>query len=106
MTIDTLKNLFSITKSGGTIIVEVPNEDDDLLTLSSGYSKIARLPAHVNSFNKKTLSLLLNNLNENTYQVEFIPVQRYGFYNYIEWLRYNEKAKISSDDYITRNEKS
>tara|TARA_B100000579_G_scaffold437522_1_gene467237 strand:+ start:1194 stop:1982 length:789 start_codon:yes stop_codon:yes gene_type:complete len=103
---DFIRNLFLITKNGGTIIIEVPNEDDDLLRLSSGYSKIVRFPAHVNSFNQKTLSLLLKTLNEDSYKVEFVPVQRYGFYNYIEWLRYNEKAKISSDDYIPRDEKS
>ena len=103
---DFIKNMFSITKKGGSIIIEVPNEDDDLLKLSSNYSKIIRFPAHVSSFNRFTLRYLLESLELGDYDIDFLPVQRYGFYNYIEWLRYNDKGKVTSDDYIPRDNPS
>ena len=103
---DFIKNIFKITKKGGSIIIEVPNEDDDLLKLSSNYAKVVRFPAHVSSFNKFTLEYLLKSLELGNYDMDFLPVQRYGFFNYIEWLKYNDKTKVTSDDYIPRDQPS
>ena len=30
-------------------------------------------------------------------------VQRYGFYNYIDWIRYGTKDKVNGDDYRNIN---
>jgi hypothetical protein len=38
--------------------------------------------------------------------VDFIGVQRYGFFNYIDWIRYNNKDMVLSDDYTPRNKQS
>jgi hypothetical protein len=39
-------------------------------------------------------------------QIEFLPIQRYGFFNYIDWVRHNQKDKVLSDDYIPRENPS
>ena len=102
--VDFIKNMYKITKSGGYIVIEVPNEDDDLQYLSANYEKIVRFPAHVSYFTQKTLLLLLEkadvHINNN---VDFIGVQRYGFFNYIDWLRHNDKQMVLSDDYTPRD---
>ena len=104
--IDFIKNIFNITKKGGHIILEVPNEDDDLQKISDNYKKIIKFPAHVSYWNKQTLSTLLEKANINNVDVKFIPIQRYGFFNYIDWIRFNKKEMISSDDYIPRKNPS
>ena len=102
--VEFIKNIHNITKNGGYIVLEVPNEDDDLQNLSNNYEKIVRFTAHVSYFTKNTLLLLLEKagipINNN---VNFIGVQRYGFFNYIDWLRHNDKELVLSDDYIPRD---
>ena len=98
-----IKNMFAITKKGGTMLVEVPNEDDDLSLLSDNYRKITHFPAHVTCFTKDTLSKLLEEAGiGNRVEAIFVPIQRYGFFNYIDWVRYNKKDKVLSDDYTPR----
>lgn len=98
-----IKNIFNITKKGGTIILEVPNEDDDLSLLSDNYRKIIHFPAHVSHFTKDTLSKLVEQSGiADKVEVSFLPIQRYGFFNYIDWVRHNNKSKVLSDDYIPR----
>ena len=98
-----IKNMFAITKKGGSMIVEVPNEDDDLSLLSDNYRRIIHFPAHVSCFTKDTLSKLVEEIGiGDRVEVRFVPIQRYGFFNYIDWIRHNEKDKILSDDYVPR----
>jgi len=102
-----IKNMFEITKKGGSMILELPNEDDDLSLLSDNYRKIIHFPAHVSHFTKDTLSKLIDESGiSDKVDVSFIPIQRYGFFNYIDWIRYNEKDKVVSDDYIPRENPS
>ena len=98
-----IKSMFDITKKGGSIILEVPNEDDDLSLLSDEYRKIIHFPAHVSCFTKDTLFKLVeeSGIKDNV-EISFIPIQRYGFFNYVDWIRHNSKNKIISDDYIPR----
>lgn len=102
-----IKNLFEITKKGGLMVLELPNEDDDLSLLSDKYREIIHFPAHVSHFTKNTLSKLLDESGiSSKVDVSFIPIQRYGFFNYIDWVRHNEKSKIISDDYTPRENPS
>ena len=102
-----IKNMFAITKKGGIMILEVPNEDDDLSLLSDNYKKIIHFPAHVSHFTKDTLSRLIKESGiADKVEISFIPIQRYGFFNYVDWIKYNEKGKIASDDYIPRENPS
>lgn len=99
---DFVDNLFKITKPGGYILIEVPNDDDDLAENASNYKKILHFPAHVSYFNKQTLEKLFSYNSEQIEEINFIPIQRYGFYNYIDWCRFNDKSKVLSDDYFPR----
>ena len=102
-----IENMFQITKKGGVMIIEVPNEDDDLCLISEKYREIVHIPAHVSCFTKNTLYKLIEESGiKNKVEVSFIPVQRYGFFNYIDWVRHNQKSKVISDDYIPRDNPS
>ena len=98
-----IKNMFEITKKGGSMILELPNEDDDLSLLSDNYREIIHFPAHVSHFTKGTLSKLVEESGiGDRVEVSFVPTQRYGFFNYVDWIRHNKKDKVLSDDYIPR----
>ena len=102
-----IKNIFAITKEGGSIIVEVPNEDDDLCLLSDNYRKIIHFASHVSCFTKDTLTQLVKEAGiSKKVEIEFLPIQRYGFFNYIDWVRHNQKDKVLGDDYISRENPS
>ena len=98
-----IKNILKVTKRGGYAILEVPNEDDDLQFLSENYKRIIHFPAHVSYFTKKTLSRLLRESKVyDKIDVTFVPVQRYGFFNYADWVRHDKKEMVLSDDYVPR----
>lgn len=98
-----LGNIMRLLKSNGRLLLEIPNEDDELIQLVPNYSQLIHFQDHVNYFNKNTLINLLKKCSINNYEIS--GVQRYGFYNYIDWIRYSEKEKIESDDYININNK-
>ena len=102
-----IRNMFEVTKKGGIMLLELPNEADDLSLLSDNYRKIIHFPAHVNHFTKNTLSKLIQESGiEDKVEIDFIATQRYGFFNYIDWIRHNEKSKVLSDDYTPRKNPS
>jgi 2-polyprenyl-3-methyl-5-hydroxy-6-metoxy-1,4-benzoquinol methylase len=102
-----INNMFSITKKGGVILIEVPNEDDDLCKFSENYKKIIHFPSHVSCFTKKTLTKLVEESGIiDKVELSFIPIQRYGYFNYVDWLRYDDKQKVYSDDYVPREKRS
>jgi hypothetical protein len=105
--VDFIKNMYDITKKDGLIVIEVPNEDDDLQEFSDSYKKLIHFPSHISYFTKKTLQVLLDkaNITDNS-DVEFIGVQRYGFFNWIDWIRHDNKDMVISDDYIPRDKPS
>ena len=71
------------------------------------YRKIIHFPSHVSCFTKDTLTRLVKEAGiSEKVQTEFIPIQRYGFFNCIDWARHNQKDKILSDDYIPRENPS
>ena len=101
-----VRRLYDITKPGGFMILEVPNQDDDLKKISSEYDELIHFPSHVSNFTKDTLSLLLDRSGLMNVEVEFLPIQRYGFFNYIDWIRFGEKDKVLTDDYVPRDKMS
>ena len=96
-----INNIMKCLKPGGIIILEIPNEDDELIYKVKNYSNIIHFEDHVNYFTKNTLEYLLKKCNIKKYNIT--GVQRYGFYNYIDWIRYGMKEKVKSDDYININ---
>ena len=102
-----IQNMVQITNKGGIIVIEVPNEDDELCQISDKYQKIVHIPAHVSCFTKDTLSKLIEESGvKDKVDISFIPIQRYGFFNYVDWVRHNQKSKVVSDDYVPRDNPS
>lgn len=99
-----ISNIMRLLKKDGIFLFEVPNEDDELINLVPEYSKIVHFQDHVNYFNPKTLDILFEkcSIKKENYNIE--GIQRYGFYNYIDWIRFGTKNKVISDDYININQ--
>lgn len=98
-----LNNINILLKKNGILLMEVPNEDDELIKLVPEYSKLIHFEDHVNYFTKNTINNLFDKCNLNKKNLEIQGIQRYGFYNYIDWLRFGNKNKVLSDDYRDTN---
>ena len=101
--VDFLKRLYSITNEGGFLIIEVPNNDDDLFQYTNNYEGLVKIPSHVSFFTEDTLTRLVEVAGIDNENIGFIPIQRYGFFNYMDWLRYDDKSMVASDDYTPRD---
>lgn len=88
-----INNMYKCCKIGGKIIIEVPNSNDELLSLNN-YKKINYMIHHLSYWNENSLSTLLNNNNICNYTFEY--VQRYGYNNYLNW-NYNLGLKRDCD---------
>ncbi|WP_163537041.1 class I SAM-dependent methyltransferase [Gracilibacillus sp. YIM 98692] len=91
-----LKNVLKFLKKEGYLIIEVPNVDDHLLSISKAYNNFYWQRAHLSYFNIKSIDLLLSNFKFQT--KEFIGVQRYSFLNMANWL-INYKPQISGPSF-------
>jgi len=98
-----IENIMQLLKDGGVLLLEFPNEDDELLQQSPEYSKLIHFEDHVNYFNKDTVTKLLIDCGISNSNFTVTGVQRYGFYNYIDWIRYGTKDKVNGDDYRNIN---
>lgn len=81
-----LNELKKYLKPGGTLIIEVPNADDALLTLynSKEFADFTYWSCHVYLYNSSTLHTLLA---QEGFQVEFVKqIQRYPLSNHLYWL--------------------
>lgn len=87
-----IKELLNKLKDDGKLIIEVPNEDDALLSLYAckKFADFTHWSCHLYSFNRKTLKKLLEDTGV---KVNYIKaVQRYGFANHLYWLLRGEKG--------------
>ena len=87
-----IKELLNKLKDDGKLIIEVPNEDDALLSLYAckKFADFTHWSCHLYSFNRKTLKKLLEDTG---IEINYIkPVQRYGFANHLYWLLRGEKG--------------
>ena len=87
-----IKELLNKLKDDGKLIIEVPNEDDALLSLYAckKFADFTHWSCHLYSFNRKTLKKLLE---DTRIEINYIkPVQRYGFANHLYWLLRGEKG--------------
>lgn len=81
-----LKNLASLLKDSGQIIVEVPSSADAMLTLfqSKAFSEFTYWSCHLYLFNSSTLGLLAQKAG---LKVNYIKhIQRYPISNHLHWL--------------------
>ena len=87
-----IKELLNKLKDDGKLIIEVPNEDDALLSLYAckKFADFTHWSCHLYSFNRKTLKKLLEDTGVKINYIK--PVQRYGFANHLYWLLRGEKG--------------
>lgn len=87
-----IKELLNKLKDDGKLIIEVPNEDDALLSLYAckKFADFTHWSCHLYSFNRKTLKKLLEDTGVKVNYIK--PVQRYGFANHLYWLLRGEKG--------------
>ena len=60
-----LNNINTLLKKNGILLMEVPNEDDELIKLVPEYSKLIHFEDHVNYFTKNTINNLFDKCNLN-----------------------------------------
>jgi len=84
--IELLKKLAEKLKNDGTIIIEVPNADDALLTLykCKAFSEFTYWSCHLYLFNASTLKLLIEKANLKAIYIK--QIQRYPLSNHLYWL--------------------
>lgn len=87
-----IQELLKKLGNNGNLIIEVPNEDDALLSLygCKKFANFTHWSCHLYSFNSKTLKKLLGNLDVKINYIK--PVQRYGLANHLYWLIKGEKG--------------
>ena len=87
-----VSNLMDHLKDGGELIIEVPNEDDALLSLYKcrAFADFTHWGCHLFCFNRKTLKILFSKMNV---KINYIKsVQRFGLANHLYWLIKGEKG--------------
>ncbi len=99
-----LIDLSNCLSAGGTMIVEVPNEDDALLTLYSSeeFQRFSYWSQHLFSFSKKTLSEVLMRAGFTNFV--FLPMQRYGLANHLHWLAQGEPGGHNKWSFLANQE--
>lgn len=83
---EVLNNLKKHLNPNGTIIIEVPNADDALLTLykNNEFADFTYWSCHVYLYNSYTLKRLVE---QSGYQVKLVKqIQRYPLSNHLHWL--------------------
>lgn len=79
-----LKNIRKKLKDKGILVIEVPNCEDMLLSVSQEYMNFYWQLAHLSYFNRKVLGEIINKSEFVTDNV--IYIQRYGIENLINWI--------------------
>lgn len=95
-----LENIRKIISKEGTIIIEVPNFDDNALKFSKEYLNFYYQEAHQSYFNFQILKDLLEKSGFNS--VEAICHQRYSILNFMNWY-INGKPQMSSPSYLVED---
>jgi 2-polyprenyl-3-methyl-5-hydroxy-6-metoxy-1,4-benzoquinol methylase len=90
-----LKNIKKMLKKDGKLIVEVPNLDDHMLERSKEYNDFYFQRAHINYFDKFTVT---NILEKSNFIVDRIDgVQRYDLNNALNWIN-KGKPQLEDDN--------
>lgn len=83
-----------------SLIIEVPNADDQMLSLSKEYSDFFWQRAHLVYYNKNTLEMILNKVGFSSQKC--FCVQRYGLENAFNWI-INKKPQLQKPVYESDN---
>lgn len=86
----------ALATEAGIVCVEVPNADDELMTLSSGFKDRWFMTEHISYFHKRTLALVGRNAWKNA-SIDVYGYQRYGIFNYFSWIHTNKPQGANPD---------
>lgn len=81
---------------GGSLWIEVPNLDDELATLSSGYRQRSYMREHVSYFSATVLERMARRIFPGA-SVQVSGYQRYGIFNYFHWIHFNTPQGAEPD---------
>ncbi len=89
---DTIKETLNLLNDKGQIIIEIPNEDDILISLYNlkSFINFTHWSCHLFYWREKTIKRLLNDLNVKINYIK--PTQRYGLNNHLYWLIKGERG--------------
>ena len=100
--VDFLKNVALKLKKDGKIIIEVPNDDDALLSLYNceAFKKHTYWSCHLYSYNKKVLKRIMHRTGLKIKYIKYF--QRYGLFNHLNWI-FSQKPNGHSSSHFMNN---
>jgi 2-polyprenyl-3-methyl-5-hydroxy-6-metoxy-1,4-benzoquinol methylase len=90
------KALAIVKPEFGRVCVEVPNFQDELLSLSSGYRSRHFMREHISYFTPKALMAVAHKATSEA-QVSVSGYQRYGIFNFVHWIEFNKPQGANPD---------
>ena len=81
--VEQLRNIHDLLTTDSYLIVEVPNHDDWMLSMSHAYADFYYQDAHAYYYHKHSLTKVLDMAG---FEAEIRHIQRYGYRNAIHWL--------------------
>jgi 2-polyprenyl-3-methyl-5-hydroxy-6-metoxy-1,4-benzoquinol methylase len=82
--------------AGGVVCVEVPNAQDELMQLSSGFRDRNYMVEHISYFSRHTLETVARRAAPEC-KLELYGYQRYGIFNYFHWIHFNKPQGANPD---------
>jgi 2-polyprenyl-3-methyl-5-hydroxy-6-metoxy-1,4-benzoquinol methylase len=98
-----LANAFALLRPGGRVCVEVPNLNDELLSLSPAFRDRSFMIEHVSYFSPALLGRLAQDASGPGAAVSVSGYQRYGIFNYFHWIHFNAPQGASPDMFEGRD---
>ncbi len=96
-----LREIYALVKPGGKVVVSTPNAEDILLDfIPEAYAPFFYRKAHLWYFNAQALENLLRTAGFQ--ELRILPFHRFGFGNFITWVRDKRPAGDSHFDSISR----
>ncbi|MCF6304626.1 MAG: class I SAM-dependent methyltransferase [Rhodobacteraceae bacterium] len=91
-----LRNAFKLLRKGGTLCVEVPNRNDELMALSPAFRDRWFMVEHISYFTpallEKTAWMAAPDAS-----IKVTGYQRYGIFNYFHWVHFNKPQGENPD---------
>jgi len=84
-----LSHAYEMLKPGGALCIEVPNLDDELMTLSPAFRFRSFMTEHISYFSKSMLEKIAFQIAPEA-ETNVMGYQRYGIFNYFNWVYYNK----------------
>lgn len=95
-----LKEIYSLLSSDGKLIISTPNADDLLLdVIPEVYKPFFYRKAHLWYFNRESLKYLLTKAGFK--EINITPFHRFGFGNFLSWVRDKAPKGDTRFDYIS-----